>query len=110
MTVFSSIAWAQADAAPAGGGGMLVSMLPFVLIFIIFYFLLILPQQRRQKKHRLLLEALKKGDRVYTTGGLIGTVVAVGKRTVSLQISDNTRTRLLREYVADRFEDDEEKE
>lgn len=107
MTAWTALAWAQAEAPPTGSSSFFVSMLPFLLIFVVFYFLLILPQQRRQKKHRSLLETLKKGDKVYTTGGVVGTVVAVAKDTVTLQVSDNVRVKFLREYVADRFEDEE---
>lgn len=107
MTVFNAVAWAQTQAPPAGSSSFFISMLPFLLIFVVFYFLLILPQQRRQKKHRALLEGLKKGDKVYTTGGVVGTVMAVAKDTVTLQVSDNVRVKFLREYVADRFEEQE---
>jgi preprotein translocase subunit YajC len=107
MTVWTALAWAQAEAPAVGSSSFFVSMLPFLLIFVVFYFLLILPQQRRQKKHRSLLETLKKGDKVYTTGGVVGTVVAVAKDTVTLQVSDNVRVKFLREYVADRFEEEE---
>jgi preprotein translocase subunit YajC len=87
---------------------MLVSFLPFVLIFVVFYFLLILPQQRKQKKHKGMLEALKKGDRVLTTGGLLGTVAALNKDVVTIQVADNVRVKVRREYVAELQEEPEE--
>jgi preprotein translocase subunit YajC len=87
---------------------MVVSFLPFVLIFVVFYFLLILPQQRKQKKHKALLEALKKGDRVLTTGGLLGTVAALNKNVVTIQIADNVRVKIRREYIAELQEEPEE--
>ncbi|MBI3597618.1 MAG: preprotein translocase subunit YajC [Nitrospirae bacterium] len=114
MEFFSTIVWAQdaggapAAAPSAGPGGMVVSFLPFVLIFVVFYFLLILPQQRKQKKHRTLLEALKKGDRVLTTGGLLGTVAALNKDVVTIQVADNVRVKVRREYVAELQEEPEE--
>lgn len=113
MDVFSTIAWAQgtggpSGAAPAGPGGLFVSFLPFVLIFVVFYFLLILPQQRKQKKHRAMLEALKKGDRVLTTGGVMGTVVALNKGVVTVQVADNVRIKVRREYIAELQEGPEE--
>jgi preprotein translocase subunit YajC len=114
MEFFSTIVWAQdaggppAAAPSAGSGGMLVSFLPFVLIFVVFYFLLILPQQRKQKKHKALLEALKKGDRVLTTGGLLGTVAALNKDVVTIQVADNVRIKVRREYIAELQEEPEE--
>jgi preprotein translocase subunit YajC len=114
MEFFSTIVWAQdtggapAAAPSAGPGGMVVSFLPFVLIFVVFYFLLILPQQRKQKKHKALLEALKKGDRVLTTGGLLGTVAALNKDVVTIQVADNVRVKVRREYIAELQEGPEE--
>ncbi|MCA9473805.1 MAG: preprotein translocase subunit YajC [Nitrospirales bacterium] len=94
----NAIAWAQT----AGGGSPqagLLSFVPFILIFVVFYFLLILPQQRRQKKQRELLAALKKGDKVITSAGIWGTITNLDKDTVTLQIADNTKIRLQRDYV-----------
>ncbi len=65
--------------APAMGAGDLVAQfLPLILIFVIFYFLLIRPQQKKMKEHQAMLAALKKGDKVITGGGIIGTVSRVG--------------------------------
>jgi len=103
----ASIAWAQGTSGGSGGGNTLLSLVPFVLIFIIFYFLLILPQQRRQKKLRAMLDALKKGDKVITSSGLWGTVSNLGKDSVTLQISDNTKVKIQRDHIA-RLRTDEE--
>ena len=114
MGSFLSMAWAQdtggaAGAAPsAGPGGMFVSLLPFVLIFGVFYFLLILPQQRKQKKHRAMLEALKKNDRVLTTGGMMGSIVAISKDVVTVQVAENVRIKVRREYIAELLQETEE--
>src|SRR6478672_3692699 len=86
----------------AGSGstsGTLLSLIPFVLIFVIFYFLVILPQQKRSKQQKVLLEALKKGDKVVTASGIWGTVTNLGKDTVTLQIADSTKIRMQREYI-----------
>lgn len=90
-----------------GGGNMLVSLIPFLLIFVLFYFMLILPQQKRQKKSKEMLEALKKGDKVVTSSGIWATVTNLGKDTVTLQIADNTKIKIQKEYVA-RIRGDEE--
>ena len=107
MNGLASIAWAQGTSGGSGGGNTLLSLVPFVLIFIIFYFLLILPQQKRQKKLRTMLEALKKGDKVITSSGMWGTVTNLGKDSVTLQISDNTKVKIQRDHIA-RLRADEE--
>jgi len=66
-----SSAFAQ-SAAGGAGGFSLQGLLPFVLIFIIFYFLLIRPQQKRVKQHKLMVENLKRGNKVLTAGGILG--------------------------------------
>ena len=84
--------------AQGQGGAML--WLPLVLIFAIFYFLLIMPQQRRQKKWQAMLGALKTGDRVTTSGGLRGTIIALRDDTVHLRVPpDNLRLEVLRSSV-----------
>jgi preprotein translocase subunit YajC len=108
-TIMTSIAWAQGLPGTGGSGaGTLVSLIPFILIFVIFYFLLILPQQRRQKKLRSMLDALKKGDKVVTSGGMWGTVTNLGKETVTLQVSDNTKVKVQREHIARLRTEDED--
>ncbi len=81
-------------AAPAGfaqqaggaGGGLFQMLLPLIVIFAIFYFLLILPQSRQEKKRKAMLAALKRGDRVVTTGGLLGIVDKVEEQVVTLRL------------------------
>jgi preprotein translocase subunit YajC len=83
-----------------GGQGGAVLWLPLILIFAIFYFLLIMPQQRRQKKWQAMLGALKTGDRVTTSGGLRGTIIALRDDTVHLRVPpDNLRLEVLRSSV-----------
>ncbi len=104
-----SVAWAQASGG-GSGAGTLLSFVPFVLIFVIFYFLLILPQQKKQKQQKALLEALKKGDKVVTSSGIWGTVTNLGKDTVTLQIADNTKIKMQRDYVSRLRVDEEDKD
>ena len=98
--MLASIAWAQNASGSGGTGGTLLTFVPFVLIFVIFYFLLILPQQKRQKKLRTMLDALKKGDKVVTSGGIWGTITNLGKHTVTVQVADNTKVKMQRESIA----------
>ena len=82
--------------------GGLVQLLPMVFIFVIFYFLLIMPMRKKQKKTQEMLSKLKKGDEVITGGGLFGRVTALDDERgfVILQISDNTKVKVLRSAVA----------
>lgn len=89
-----------------GAGGMfdqnaLIQFLPLVLIFVVFYFLLIRPQQQKQKQHRSMLDTLRRGDRVVTGGGIIGTVnrVTEGSDEIEVDIAQNVRVRVLRSTV-----------
>lgn len=69
----------------------LTSLLPLILIFAIFYFLLIRPQQKRQKERNAMLQALKKGDKVVTIGGIHGTILDITEEKVTLKVSDTTK-------------------
>ena len=78
----------------------LIQFLPLVLIFIVFYFLLIRPQQRKAKEHRVTLDALRRGDRVVTGGGIIGTVVRVDSpEEVVVDIAEGVRVRVVRSTI-----------
>ena len=69
-------------------------MVMFALIFGVFYFLVIMPSKKQQKKKEAMITALKKGDKVVTTGGIYGTVAAVEEHSVLLKISENTKIRI----------------
>ncbi len=99
MHVFASaILWQQGGAG--GGLGSVGFLLPLVFIFAIFYFLLIMPQQRRQKKWQAMLGNLKTGDRVITSGGLRGTIIALRDEFLHLRVPpDNLRIEVARSSV-----------
>ena len=79
----------------------LIQFLPFVMIFIVFYFLLIRPQQKKQKDHKATLDALRRGDRVVTGGGILGTVNrVVNDNEVEVDIASGVRVRLVRSTIA----------
>ncbi len=89
-------------ALQAGGGltGALTGLAPMLLIFVIFYVVLMLPMQRQRKALQQLIENLKKGDKVITTGGLYGEVIAVEGATVMLRIADNVRVRVAKSAIS----------
>jgi preprotein translocase subunit YajC len=89
--------------APQGGqgaGGGLMGFLPLILIFVIFYFLLIRPQQKRAKEHKSMLDSLKKGDKVVTSGGEYGVVEEVKTNTVIVKIAENVKVKYGKAYIA----------
>ncbi|MDP4095192.1 preprotein translocase subunit YajC [Paenibacillus sp. P96] len=88
-------------AAAAGGTNSIWGMvLPFVLMFAIFYFLLIRPQQKKQKQRNSMLNALKKGDKVVTIGGLHGTIAEITDDIVVLRVNDVTKLTFDRSAIS----------
>lgn len=97
------IATAYAQSAPSVGSAFDPTFfLPLVLIFVVFYFLLIRPQQKKLKEHRAMVSALRRGDKVVTQGGLIGTIAKVVSDTeVLLEVGEGMRVRMLRSAVSE---------
>jgi preprotein translocase subunit YajC len=101
LTLHTVLAMAPPTDGSAGGGGSLFStLIMFALIIGIFYFLILRPQQKRQKDRQKMLDAVKKGDKVVTSGGLHGTVAGLDEKTVLLQVADNVKLKLDRSAVA----------
>lgn len=88
-----------AQAQPAPGGG-LSFLFPLLAIFIVFYFFMIRPQSRREKERRAMIDAVKKGDRVVTAGGIHGTVVQVDEGSLLIQVDQNVKLRFEKNAVA----------
>ena len=87
--------------ATAQQPSMLASFIPLILIFLIFYFLLIRPQQKKQKEHKILLEAIKKGDEILTSGGIIAKVTKADGEKLNVDIAPNVNVVVYRSTVAD---------
>lgn len=96
-----SPAFAQAATGGAFGGDFLGPLVPFVLIAVVFYFLLIRPQQKRLKEHRTMIEAVKKGDMIVTSGGLIGKVLKVEEAEVQVELGEGVKVRVVRATIAE---------
>ncbi|HBE79815.1 MAG TPA: preprotein translocase subunit YajC [Firmicutes bacterium] len=88
-----------AAAAPAGNSGM-IQILILVGFFAIFYFLMIMPQRKQQKQRQAMLNSLKKGDKVITTGGLHGEVIELDEEDVRLRVADKVELKFSRSAVA----------
>lgn len=87
-----------ADAAQSGGNP-LTGFIPMILIFVVFYFLLIRPQQKKAKAQQYFLQNLKKGDEVVSGGGLHGKITGMTDSVVTLEIADNVRVKVSRQYI-----------
>lgn len=93
------------------GGGSLGMLVPMVLVFVLFYFLIIVPQRKRQRAVDEMLNNLKPGDKVVTSGGLYGQIVSVreDKRTVQLKVAENVRLEVARTAITGLQETPEQK-
>lgn len=81
-------------------GGGLVSFVPLLVIFAIFYLLLIRPQQKKAKAHKKLLNDIKRGDRVITSGGMYGVIAGLRGNVIELKIADDVKIQISRSSVS----------
>jgi preprotein translocase subunit YajC len=99
--MFISPAYAQAAPAGDGATGIFMQILPLALVFVVFYFLLIRPQQQARKRHLDMVAALKKGDVVVTSGGLIGKIKSTADDEVRVELAPNVDVRVVRGTIAE---------
>jgi preprotein translocase subunit YajC len=95
-----NVAYAMAPTQGGAQSGGLITVVPLILMFIIFYFLLIRPQQKKAKEHQEMISALKKGDKVITSGGIYGVVTKVEDNDVQIEISENVKIKIIRSHIA----------
>ncbi len=92
------------QATPAAGGNptmqMVSTLVTFGLVFVIFYFLIIRPQNKKQKEAQRMIEAVKKGDKVVTAGGVHATVYTVKEKTVILKVDENTKMEFSKSAIS----------
>ena len=101
MFLITSAVASSPVAAPSASGFDPIPFLPLVLTFGVMYFLLIRPQQKKAKEHQATIAGLRKGDRVVTSGGIIGVVHKVDSDAeVTVEIADNVNVRVLRATIA----------
>jgi preprotein translocase subunit YajC len=96
-TTPATLVFSFAQSSATGG---LMAFLPLVVIMVIFYLLLILPAQRRQKKTQAMINALKSGDKVVTSGGLYGVIVGVEDDAVQLRIAEQVKVKVARSAIS----------
>jgi preprotein translocase subunit YajC len=100
--MFPLVSPAHAQEAAGGlAGSGIIQFLPLILIFVVFYFLMIRPQQQQQKALKAQLAAVKRGDRVLTAGGIVGTVQKTrdGSNEIEVEIAPNVRVTVVRETL-----------
>jgi preprotein translocase subunit YajC len=102
MILASFMGFMQGQAAPGARpqGNFITALIPFILVFVVFYVLIILPSRKKQKKHQDMVEALKSGDKVITTGGVYGTVMGVQQDRIELKISANVKIDVTKNAIA----------
>ena len=92
------------------GSQGIAQFIPLILIFVIFYFFLIRPQQKRVKEHKSMVESLKRGDEVITSGGIIGTVDRVMEDDrIEVTIGDNVKVQIIRSTITSQLKKEENK-
>jgi len=90
----------------SGGGGMGGLIIPMVLIFAVMYFLIFRPQAKKQKQQQSMINALQKGDKVVTSGGIFGTIVGIkeNEKTLLIEIADKVKIKISRSAIGRKVE------
>ncbi|MFN3568277.1 MAG: preprotein translocase subunit YajC, partial [Caldimicrobium sp.] len=94
----------QGQGGQGGLMGLIVTLLPLILIFLIFYFLLIRPQQKRLKEHQKFLSELKPGQKVFTTGGVVGRIIKIEGDLVWLEVDKDVLIPVIKGYIAGSYQ------
>ena len=86
-----------------GSGDLVLQLVPFLLIFVIMWFLIIRPQQRRVKEHQELVKNVRRGDTIVTTGGIVGKVTKVDRRSaeIEVEIADGVKVKVARAMISE---------
>ena len=94
--------YAMAAPPPGGGssGSPLMLLWPWLMIFVIFYLLVFRPQRQKQKELEKKISELEKGDKVVTSGGLIGIVAGLKEKSVAIKVADNVKVEVLRSSIS----------
>jgi preprotein translocase subunit YajC len=101
MTLAAFMMSAQAAAPGARPqASFFTALIPFILVFVIFYLLIVMPQKNRQKKHQNMVEQLKPGDQIITSGGIYGTIMGVQPDRIELKVSANVKIDITKSAVA----------
>jgi preprotein translocase subunit YajC len=101
--MFATPAFAQTAGAATGGGpqDMLIQFLPLIALVVLFYFLMIRPQQRRMKQHQQAISAVKRGDTIVLSSGVIGKVVRVEDNEVGVEIAPGVTAKVVKSMISE---------
>jgi|DewCreStandDraft_4_1066084.scaffolds.fasta_scaffold02849_12 preprotein translocase subunit YajC len=104
--LFAAETASAATHAAAEGPSMLQAFLPLIIIFVLFYFMFIIPNKNEQKKHQEMLKALKQGDKIITTGGIVGIIDKINDSDdiIRIKSGENTLINIKRSYIASKIE------
>jgi len=105
-TTSTTEAGAPSGETPGGPLQSITGFVPLILIFGIMYFVLIGPERKQRKKRDEMLKTLKKGDKVVTSSGLFGSIVAINETQVTLQVDEGVRLKFTRGAISDVVSDD----
>ena len=94
----------MAQTGEGGGGGGMAMLLMFALIFLVMYFFMIRPQQKREKTRQKMISELKKGDRVVTNSGIIGSIWGIKDTIIVLKVDEDVKLEVLKTAIASRIE------
>lgn len=97
----------MSSAEGAGDGGGIQTLLMFGLIFVVFYFFMIRPQMKKQKEQKKFREALGKGDRIVTIGGVHGKIAEMKEDTVIIEVEGGNRLKIEKSAIAQEFSSEE---
>ena len=97
--MFTSVAFADTPAAAGTEPSPIAGMMPIVLMVVLFYFLLIRPQQKKANEHKKMVEALRRGDKVLTSGGIFGVVQKVDDDVIHVEIAPDVKVKLEKNSV-----------
>jgi preprotein translocase subunit YajC len=114
LFVFASSAWADGPAIPAGSSPLasalapasgqqpagFMAFMPFLLMFGVLYFLILRPQQKKLKDQQQMLTSLKHGDEIVTASGILGKVMGITEKVVTLEVADNVKVKMLKSQVS----------
>lgn len=101
-------AGASTATSQATGGALMQMLIMLLIFFAMMYFLVILPQRRREKEFKQMIENLKRGDTVVTTGGIIGKIVDIKKDTIKIKSANSTELEIHKAYIAKVVKEKEE--
>jgi preprotein translocase subunit YajC len=103
MFVSEALAQTAGTAAPASPLGDIGFFVPLILVFVVMWFFMIRPQQKKQKAHQAMIRAAKRGDRIVTSGGIVGSITKANDadNDVEVEIAKDVKIRVMRHAISD---------